>query len=145
MLNVAFGGSLIIDIPSDYDTTVAHRCEDYLTCFHSVDIDSGSMLSQISGINDGTVNTNHHQGIKVLSSQLKVVAYASDGLPEAVEWINPSGKPFLLGVQYNYLSLDVIREDLMYVQKTGRLSAQRRSVVHDFKAYFTCCRIQIRH
>jgi putative glutamine amidotransferase len=101
MLNVAFGGSLIIDIPADYDTTVAHRCEDFLTCFHSVDIDSNSMLSQIAGLNDGTVNSNHHQGIKVLSPQLKVVAYASDGLPEAVEWRNPSGKPFLLGVQWH--------------------------------------------
>jgi putative glutamine amidotransferase len=101
MLNVAFGGSLIIDIPTDYDTTVAHRCQDYQNCFHSVNLESGSMLNEISGIMTGTVNSNHHQGIKKLSSQLKVVAHTSDDLPEAVEWNNPAGKPFLLGVQWH--------------------------------------------
>jgi len=101
MLNVAFGGSLIIDIPTDFDTTVAHRCADSKNCFHAVNLEAGSMLSEISGLMTGTVNSNHHQGIKNLSSQLKVVAYASDGLPEAVEWANPAGKPFLLGVQWH--------------------------------------------
>jgi putative glutamine amidotransferase len=101
MLNVAFGGSLIIDIPTDYDTTVLHRCEDFLTCFHSVEIESGSMLNEISGLENGTVNSNHHQGIKVLAPTLKVVAYAADGLPEAVEWEHPEGKSFILGVQWH--------------------------------------------
>jgi putative glutamine amidotransferase len=101
MLNVAFGGSLIIDIPSDFDTTVSHRCPDANACFHAVDIDSGSMLSGISGLISGTVNSNHHQGIKILSPELKIVAYSTDSLPEAVEWADPSGKPFLIGVQWH--------------------------------------------
>jgi putative glutamine amidotransferase len=101
MLNVAFGGSLIIDIPSDFDTTVSHKCQDPSTCFHSVNIESGSMLNDISGLFTGTVNSNHHQGIKALSPQLKIVAYSSDSLPEAVEWADPSGKSFLMGVQWH--------------------------------------------
>jgi putative glutamine amidotransferase len=101
MLNVAFGGSLIIDIPTDYDTTVSHRCENTSNCFHSVNVEAGSMLNEISGILAGTVNSNHHQGIKRLSSELKVVAFAADSLPEAVEWANPNGKPFLMGVQWH--------------------------------------------
>ena len=101
MLNVAFGGSLIIDIPTDYDTTVSHRCENTSNCFHSVNIEAGSMLNEISGILSGNVNSNHHQGIKRLSSQLKVVAFAADSLPEAVEWADPTGKPFLIGVQWH--------------------------------------------
>ena len=101
MLNVALGGSLIIDIPTEYDTTVMHRCQNSQNCFHSVSVEPGSMLNEISGLMTGNVNSNHHQGIKNLSSQLKVVAVATDGLPEAVEWESPAGKPFLLGVQWH--------------------------------------------
>jgi putative glutamine amidotransferase len=101
MLNVAFGGSLIIDIPTDFDTTVSHRCQDANACYHVVDLDTGSMLSGITGLMSGTVNSNHHQGIKVLSPELRIVAYAADSLPEAVEWADASGKQFLMGVQWH--------------------------------------------
>ncbi len=101
MLNVAFGGSLIIDIPSDFDTTVSHRCQDASSCFHAVDLDSNSMLSEISGLTTGTVNSNHHQGIKRLSTELKIVAYSRDSLPEAVEWADTSRKQFMMGVQWH--------------------------------------------
>jgi putative glutamine amidotransferase len=101
MMNVAFGGSLIIDIPTMFDTTVSHRCENYMTCFHPVEIENGSMLSNITGLQNGTVNSNHHQGIKELSPELKIVAYSPDGLPESVEWADPVNKPFLLGVQWH--------------------------------------------
>ena len=101
MLNVAFGGTLIIDIPTDFDTTVYHRCVDYLTCWHYLNLDSSSILAEITALEKGTVNSNHHQGIKDLSPQLKIVGYANDSLPEAVEWKEPAGKPFLMGVQWH--------------------------------------------
>lgn len=101
MLNVALGGSLIKDIPTEFDTTVIHRCQDFSTCFHPVTVIAGSMLNEISGVTSGTVNSAHHQGIKVLSPKLKIVAYAPDSLPEAVEWADPAGKPFILGVQWH--------------------------------------------
>lgn len=101
MMNVAFGGSLIIDIPSDFDTTVFHRCSDPSNCLHAVEVQQGSLLQAISGTADGIVNSNHHQGIKDLAPLLKIVAYSDDGLPESVEWADPSGKPFLLGVQWH--------------------------------------------
>ncbi len=101
MLNVAFGGTLIKDIPTEFDTTISHRCPDASNCFHPLNIVPGSMLNEISGLTSGTVNSNHHQGIKDLSPELAIVAYSPDSLPEAVEWANPSGKPFLLGVQWH--------------------------------------------
>jgi putative glutamine amidotransferase len=101
MLNVALGGSLIKDIPTEYDTTVSHRCKDFLTCFHPVEIEDSSLLSKITGLQAGTVNSNHHQGVKVLAPPLRVAAYTSDGLPESVEWLQPAGKSFLLGVQWH--------------------------------------------
>jgi putative glutamine amidotransferase len=101
MLNVALGGSLIKDIPTEYDTTVTHRCQDFSTCFHPVTVVEGSLLNDISGVTAGTVNSAHHQGIKVLSPRLKIVAYAPDSLPEAVQLADPSGMPFILGVQWH--------------------------------------------
>jgi putative glutamine amidotransferase len=34
ILNVALGGTLIVDIPSDHPGNVKHRCDDYTRCFH---------------------------------------------------------------------------------------------------------------
>jgi putative glutamine amidotransferase len=101
MLNVALGGSLIVDIPSDFGTSVFHKCEDYHTCFHTITVDSGSLLYQIAGTEEGEVNSNHHQAADQMSPDLKAIAHTSDGLIEAEQWKNPEGKSFLLGVQWH--------------------------------------------
>jgi putative glutamine amidotransferase len=101
MINVALGGSLVVDIPSDWDTAIEHQCEDYQSCYHKVTVESRSLLHEISGIYAAEVNSNHHQGVDVLARELKSVSYASDGLIEAVEWAYPEGNPFLLGVQWH--------------------------------------------
>lgn len=106
MLNVAFGGSLIIDIPTDFDTTVHHRCEDFLTCFHPLNVDEECLLSKITGLTSGTVNSNHHQGIKTLAPALRISSRSPDNLPESVEWAEPEGKPFMIGVQWHPERLD---------------------------------------
>ena len=106
MINVALGGSLIVDIPSDFDTVIRHQCEDHLHCFHKVTVESNSILHDISGVYAGEVNSNHHQGVDRLARELKAVSYASDGLIEAVEWAYPEGNPFLLGVQWHPERMD---------------------------------------
>lgn len=106
LINVALGGSLIIDIPTDFDTVVKHECEDYLTCYHTVTVESHSMLHEISGVYAGEVTSNHHQGIDILASELNAVSYAPDGLVEAVEWAYPEGNPFLLAVQWHPERMD---------------------------------------
>lgn len=106
MLNVAMGGSLIVDIPADFDTAVVHRCEDYLNCYHSVTVDTASLLYQVTSTATGTVNTNHHQAADVIADPLRAVAFADDGLVEALEWKDPEGKSFLLGVQWHPERMD---------------------------------------
>ncbi|MBW6460673.1 MAG: gamma-glutamyl-gamma-aminobutyrate hydrolase family protein [Bacteroidales bacterium] len=131
MLNVALGGSLIVDIPSDFDTLVRHQCGDYLSCTHPVHIDTTSLLFQISGIRYGSVNSNHHQAADRVAMPLQAVAFTDDGLIEALEWKNREGKPFLLGVQWhpermeitNPLSGEIGRRFLEEVD--GRRSAVR--------------------
>ncbi len=106
IFNVAAGGSLIIDIPTDYDTTVAHRCEDPGECFHEVEIAKGSLLHQISGVLSGMVNSNHHQAVDSLADGLIVSARTKDGLIEAFEWADTSNKPFMVAVQWHPERLD---------------------------------------
>lgn len=101
ILNVAMGGSLIVDIPTEIDTRVYHRCYDWETCAHDVMILPGNVLSNISGLEKGNVNSNHHQAVKILAGELKVLAIANDGIVESIGWSDPEGKPWLLGVQWH--------------------------------------------
>lgn len=106
ILNVSFGGSLIVDIPSDFDTTVAHRCEDSENCFHKIMTVEGSKLRKICQSDYGLVNTNHHQGIDRLAKAFKASAFSKDGLIEAIEWKNPKEKQYLIAVQWHPERMD---------------------------------------
>jgi len=107
ILGVVFGGELFVDIPEDYDTSVIHRCEDYLTCFHMVYVEPNSILSSICECDSALVTSNHHQGIKALGPDLKANSFSVDGLIEGVELADPQGYPFLLAVQWHPERMDV--------------------------------------
>jgi putative glutamine amidotransferase len=107
MLNTYFGGSLIIDIPEDFDTLVKHRIDDGYDCYHMVGIEEGSLLLEISGQETGRVNSAHHQGVDQLAENLVPVALSEDGLIEAIAYKNRENKPFLLGVQWHPERLDL--------------------------------------
>ena len=52
------------------------------------------------------MNTNHHQAVKILATDFKAIAFAKDSVIEAYEWKNPTGKPFLIAVQWHPERLD---------------------------------------
>ncbi len=111
ILNVALGGTLIVDIPEDYGTTVKHKCEDKDTCFHAVSILKNSLLYRICGVTKGIVNTNHHQAIDKLAPGLRISAKSPDGIPEAIEWDTkdgnpPPGEPYMIAVQWHPERMD---------------------------------------
>jgi len=106
LLNVAFGGTLIVDIPADHPGNVAHRCEDYLKCFHNVSILSSSQLASIAGSDSGLVTTNHHQAIEKPAPGIRIVAWSNDSIAEAIEWAEPDNKPFFLAVQWHPERMD---------------------------------------
>lgn len=117
MLNVVLGGTLIADIPTEFPTEVKHHKEGELKdhCFHEINILPNSLLNSIANNDETVVNSYHHQAIEHESEILKVTASSQDGIIEAVEWKNPEGRPFLLGVQwhpermnnYNIFSLSI--------------------------------------
>ncbi len=90
VLNVALGGTLIQDIPSQVPNALAHsvtEAQDRIA--HDVTLDSESILAHVMGANPLVprlaVNSRHHQAIKRLAADLIITATSSDGVIEAVE------------------------------------------------------------
>ncbi len=106
ILNVALDGTLIIDIPTDFDTLVKHRFNDGKKCFHVVTTVPNTLIYKLSNVFTDTVNSAHHQGIDHLGNGLKISAFAGDSLPEAIEWANRNNKGFLMATQWHPERLD---------------------------------------
>ncbi len=84
MLNVARGGTLIQHLPAV--TTESHLVIERRTeAVHSVRVDTDSALSRIVGKDRLETNSLHHQAVDRLGRQLAAVAWADDGVIEAVE------------------------------------------------------------
>lgn len=94
-LNVALGGSLLVDVASAGFTD--HRGPGV----HPLMVDSHAMLYFAAGARETEVNTSHHQAVDRLGTGLRPAAFAPDGVIEAVEWSSKEGQPFLLGVQWH--------------------------------------------
>ncbi|HXY29182.1 MAG TPA: gamma-glutamyl-gamma-aminobutyrate hydrolase family protein [Gemmatimonadaceae bacterium] len=87
LLNVALGGSLIQDIPSQRPSEFVHAspgARDART--HPVEIEAGSQLAHIVGATHLDVNSFHHQSIGRPAEGLRVTAWAPDGIVEGAEW-----------------------------------------------------------
>ena len=103
VLNVALGGTLYQDLPSqmDHKVLLGHRQETpKWQPTHEVEVDGGSKVAEILGAKELKVNSYHHQAIKELASELVAVAHAPDGVIEAVESGDLS-KRWVIGVQWH--------------------------------------------
>ena len=98
MMNVASGGSLYGDIPSEIGTTVIHRNNGEV--MHEIALCDTSSLIFPNGIDTFMVNSWHHQGLKDISENLRIIARSFDGLPEAVV-MEKSRHPFMIAVQFH--------------------------------------------
>lgn len=86
VLNVALGGTLIQDIPSQVQTPEDHHFDKPRTCrIHDIQIETGSHLAQIMGEKPVGVNSIHHQAIDRIASPLQITAHSPSGIIEAVE------------------------------------------------------------
>ena len=98
MMNVASGGTLYGDIPSQVGTTVIHR--DNGEVMHEIAMIDTCSLIFPPNIDTFMVNSWHHQALKIIPDHLKVVATSFDGLPEAVV-MDTSAHPFMIAVQFH--------------------------------------------
>jgi putative glutamine amidotransferase len=101
VLNVALGGSLHQDIPTDLPGALTHsQKEPRDRATHPVEVTAeGTQLAAILGRPEVDVNSMHHQAIKTLGSGLREAARAPDGVIEAVEL--PGDERFVVGVQWH--------------------------------------------
>ena len=98
MLNCVLGGTLYQDIPSQYETDLTHAMPQppYNRTAHPIRILEGTPLAELSPLEG--VNSRHHQAVLDLAPGLTPMAYASDGILEAV-WMPE--KDFVWAVQWH--------------------------------------------
>jgi putative glutamine amidotransferase len=107
VLNVACGGTLVQDIPSQVKGALAHDLpvppNQSYSLAHEIWLEKDSLLSnlmreRLSDTDACEVNSRHHQAVKDLAPGFLVCATAPDGVIEAIE--DPA-KRFCLGVQWH--------------------------------------------
>jgi putative glutamine amidotransferase len=110
VINVALGGSLIQDIPSQRHSAIDHDPAGKRTeRVHRVDIDSNSRLADIVAETTISTNSSHHQSIDRIAAGLRVTACAQDGIVEAIESTDPAW--WMIGVQWHPEELMATSED----------------------------------
>src|SRR3954471_5425873 len=84
VINVAGGGTLVQDIPSERPSEVVHQRtrEEKARMDHEVRPLSGTLLSDITGEGGFPVNSRHHQAIETLGAGLRISGLAPDGVTE---------------------------------------------------------------
>lgn len=100
VLNVALGGSLYQDIPTQIPSEVCHRgrleqTSDRWQIAHTVRLEAGSRIHAISSGEEIRVNSFHHQAVKEIAPGFRPTAWAPDGVVEAIERGN------ILGIQWH--------------------------------------------
>jgi putative glutamine amidotransferase len=104
LLNVALGGSLVQDIPTQIVQHLDHQPGGAPSMIgHYVEVTPGTQLAELLEAElerDGfcAVNSRHHQAVKKLGEGLKVTASSVDGIVEAVE--RPASR-FCVAVQWH--------------------------------------------
>lgn len=87
LLNVACGGTLVQHLEnSDAHRYLPPRDAEFIK--HPVDLDADSKLADVLGTHLAAVESSHHQVVDAPGEQLRVVGYADDGTPEAIEHVS---------------------------------------------------------
>lgn len=99
VVNVALGGTLWQDLPSERASDVPHSSKATRTArVHSVALTPGSVIAQAMNVDHLQVNSFHHQGVRMLAPGLVATGAAPDSLIEAFE---ATSGPWLVGVQWH--------------------------------------------
>lgn len=101
LLNVALGGTLFQDLYTQRGQDIDHdRYREFDGHIHSISTSGPELLAPVFTETEFVQNSAHHQGIRDLSPELTAVAWAPDGLVEAVEYRAP-GAAWICGVQWH--------------------------------------------
>ena len=98
ILNVARGGSLYEHLPDVVGDKISHRVPPREPTPHAIYVSSGSRLAKILEQTRFSSSSWHHQALKNVPDEFKVVAKAPDGVVEAIEMPD---HPWLIAVQWH--------------------------------------------
>ncbi len=100
VINVARGGTLVQDIPTEVPGAVQHWATKPRepSPVHTVDVEPGTLLARVWEKDRAAVNSYHHQAPKDVGRGLRASARSRDGVIEALE--ADDGRP-VLGVQWH--------------------------------------------
>ncbi len=101
LLNVAFGGTLIADIQTQYETNLVHWKVEGKDSWHTVEVLPATLLWRSTRVESAEVASAHHQAIAELAPVFVAAARSPDGIIEGFEWAHPEGRGFLLAVQWH--------------------------------------------
>ncbi len=102
LINVAAGGTLYQDLPTQYPNALPHACSapDYPREYraHEVQVEPDSHIAAAMGTVRCKTNSRHHQAVKDLALGFRITARAPDGVIEGIEHTET---PFVVGVQWH--------------------------------------------
>jgi gamma-glutamyl-gamma-aminobutyrate hydrolase PuuD len=98
VLNVLRGGDLLEHLPDHVGDEVTHRVSREHHARHEVRLAPGSALAAIYAAERLEVASWHHQAVGRVGRGLRAVAWAEDGVVEAIEL---EGAPWLFAVQWH--------------------------------------------
>jgi putative glutamine amidotransferase len=97
VMNVAFGGSLTQDLPSDARFMPHGAPSGADAVVHDVKFAGGSAIAQAADVDVAACSSHHHQGVDRLGESVVATGWSEDGLVEAIE--REAG--WLVGVQWH--------------------------------------------
>lgn len=128
VLNVALGGTLLIDISSERPAAINHRRTDKkCSLVHKIKMTRGSLLAKVAGTDTMSVNSTHHQAVERMAEVLAPCAVSPDGIIEGME-LNDSARkllPYLVAVQFH----------------PERLFARHPVFLELFRSFIRACRL----
>ena len=96
-LNVWRGGTLLQDIPRQWENAIKHASERG-NITHSVRVLEDTKLQRIVGVEEFEIVSSHHQAMSHLAHGAKTSAFAPDRLAEAIEFDDAA---WIIGVQWH--------------------------------------------
>jgi putative glutamine amidotransferase len=128
ILNVALGGTLVVDIARQVPGALNHRrLQQKHQIVHEIKLQVGSLLAEIARTDRLGVNSTHHQAVANIAKPLRATAVSIDGIIEGLEADPRAGQflPFLLAVQFH----------------PERLFARHAEHLEIFRRFIDACRV----
>ncbi len=127
LLNALYGGSIYADVQRDMPGSLVHS-DKRGASDHAIELEKGSHLHDILGVQSLVVNTRHIQALAGVAPFFRIAACAPDGVVEAIE----NEDATILGVQFHAERMGEIMQPLFkhFVGQANLAKQKRKDPIH---------------